>query len=245
MKNTSPRASSNDRVSRVVFGASGVLMGLGLGLLVTVSGCEERATTPPTQQGQGGGSLSQNPTSLPGRSAARGRDVAQQAENRDAQAGALAGELSGETARMDLAGLSFPVPTEWRKVQPASNFIASEYRVGPADSEARFTVSTFPSGAGGSVDMNVQRWEGQFIGAVTSPTKRQVSGCNVTLVTLDGTMKGGTMGGPAADTPDMSMRGAIVEGPQGMVVLKLTGPKATVAEAQGAWDQLIEGMTKK
>jgi hypothetical protein len=241
--NTSPaKRSSSVRMSRMVFGASGVLVGLGLGLLIGVSGCEERPTTPPAPQG---GGLSQNPTSLPGRSAKTGRDVGQQAENRDAQAGALAGELSGETTRMDVGGLSWPVPTAWRKVAPASNFVAAEYRFDGAGGEGRVTVSTFANGSGGSVDMNVTRWEGQFAGAVTSPIKREVAGCKVTLVSLDGTLKGQTPGGPATDTENMSLRGAIVEGPQGLVVVKMMGPTESVREAQGAWDQLVQGMVKK
>jgi hypothetical protein len=231
-------------VTRAVFGASGLLVGLGLGLLVGVSGCEEQATTPPSQGNQGGG-LSQNPGSVLGRSAKTAKDVANQAENRQAETAAAAGEMSGETGRMTFSGLSWPVPSSWRKVPPASNFLAGEYRIDGAAGEARMTVSTFGGGSGGSVDMNVQRWEGQFAGAVAKTEARQVAGSKVTLVSIDGTMRGGSMGGPVEDTPNTSLRGALIEGPQGLVVIKLTGPKESVAELQGAWDAMIQGMTKQ
>jgi hypothetical protein len=111
------------------------------------------------------------------------------------------------------------------------------------------TISTFDGGAGGSIDQNVQRWEMQFKdetggSVVAYPKKITVAGCPVTKVSLDGIMKGGMPGGPSADSPNWALRGALIEGPQGLVVVKLSGPKETVDGASQAWEQMIDGMKK-
>lgn len=228
---------------------AGVLVGLGLGVLVGVAGCEETVSTPPS--GQGG--LSQDPTSLPGRSAKRAKDVGAMAENRQAQAAGMADEMSGQASTYELGGMSFKVPTSWTKGSPASNFIAAEYQVDGDGGAGRLTFSFFEAerGSGGTIDQNVARWESQFIdegnggSVVAYPTKRTVAGCQVTLVTLEGMLKGGTPGGPASDTPGQALRGAMIDCPSGRIVVKLTGPAATVDGAAGQWDMMIEGMTKK
>lgn len=233
---------STRRRGLAVVGASALLIGLGVGLLLSV-GCEEQSSTPPSS------GLSQNPTSLPGRSAKTAKDIAQQAENRDAQAGAMADELSGQAGKYELAGLVFSVPTSWNQGQAASEFVAQEYKVPGDDGDARVTFSHFKQG-GGTIDQNVARWESQFTdgaggSVVAYPVKRTVAGCNVTLVKIDGTMKGGTPGGPTTDVPNSGLRGALIEGPQGLVVVKMTGPKGTLDGAEAEWDRLIQGMTKK
>lgn len=251
MTTNSPRPSVNrSRVARTVFGASGLLLGLGLGLLASVSGCDDQTTTPPAAN-QGGANLSQNPTSLLGRSAKTAKDVASQAENRQAQASGLAGEVTGEASSLTLSGLTWAVPTSWRSVDVASGFIAREYRFDGGDGEARVTFSQFSGGAGGSIDMNVKRWVAQFKDSETGgeidvqPASRKVADCNVMLVSLEGTMRGGMPGGPGSDTPDTALRGALIQGPEGLVVIKLTGPKETVAAADSDWNSLIQGMTRK
>jgi hypothetical protein len=226
-----------------VFAASALLVGAGFALLVGISGCEETSTPP-----QAGG-LSQNPTSTLGRSAKTAKDIAAQAENRQAQASDAADAISGQVGGMTMSGLTWSVPSAWRKVEPASNFIAAEYRIDGDGGEARMTVSKFAGGAGGSIDQNVARWEAQFRddtggSVVAHPTKRSIAGCNVTLVTISGTFKGGVQGAAATDTPDTEMRGALIEGPEGLVVIKLTGPKETVEQVGAEWDQMIQGMAK-
>ncbi len=244
-------------LARTVFGASGALLGLGLGLLVAVNGCEEQASTPPpaAPPPNTGGGLSQNPKSLLGRSAKTAKDTAAQVENRQAEAASMANEMAGQSGKFEMAGLVWSVPTNWKKVPPASNFIAAEFRVPGDGGEARVTVSTFAgdgkTGPGGTIDMNVQRWESQFkdplteASVVANPVLRKVAGFQLTIVRLDGIMKGGTPGGPAQDTPDTALRGAFIEGPEGLVVLKLTGPKETVDAINQDWDIMVNSMAKK
>lgn len=245
------KAFGSTPVARSVIGISGMLVAMGLGLMAAVSGCEQ-SSTPPAPAPQGG--LSQDPTSLLGRSAKTGKNAAQQIENKQAETVGMANEVTGRGGNLNIAGLSWPVAGTWNKVQPASNFVAAEYRFSGEGGEARLTLSTFGgdgrTGPGGTIDMNVQRWEAQFrdpetgSSVVAHLTVRTVAGCKVTLVSLEGTMRGGTPGGPAADTPDMAVRGALIEGPQGLVVVKLTGPKETIDGASADWDTMIQGMTK-
>jgi hypothetical protein len=255
---TPSRTFRHTTIARTVFGASGALLGLGLGLLVAVNGCEEQASTPPpvaTPPANPGGGLSQNPKSLLGRSAKTAKDTAAQVENRSAEAAAMANEMAGQSGKFAIAGLEWSVPTSWKQAELKSNFIAADFRIPGDGGEARFTVSTFAgdgkTGPGGTIDMNVQRWEAQFKDPLTGssvlahPVLRKVAGFQLTIVKLDGIMKGGTPGGPKEDTPDTALRGVFIEGPQGLVVLKLTGPKETVDAVNPEWDIMVNSMTKK
>jgi hypothetical protein len=109
-------------------------------------------------------------------------------------------------------------------------------------------VYFFGSGQGGSVDANLERWIGQFLQADGKPSKaaakivkRTIHGWPVTTVDISGAYTG--MGGPMAqEGPAMTgyrLLGAIVEGPQGSVFFKFTGPEKTVAANQSAFDKLL------
>ena len=110
---------------------------------------------------------------------------------------------------------------------------AAQYGIPGTDNEkdGSFAVYYFGSNQGGSVSDNAQRWQGQFSdGATSLPEggleKKTAGGLAVTIVRAEGTYSSGVpMGGPSAPEPNFSLWGAIVEGPQGNVFLKATGPK--------------------
>jgi hypothetical protein len=112
-------------------------------------------------------------------------------------------------------------------------------------------VYYFGSGQGGSVDANLDRWIGQFLQADGKPSKeaakiakRTVHGLVVTTVDVSGAYTG--MGGPTAQPgpamPGYRMLGAIVEGPQGSIFFKFTGPAKTVSANQSAFDKMIASL---
>jgi len=74
--------------------------------------------------------------------------------------------------------------------------------------------------------------------------KRTVKGLKVTLIDVSGSYTG--MGGPRAPQggpkAGYRMLGAIIEGPQGSVFFKFTGPAKTVAQNKGQWDKLIASL---
>ncbi len=149
--------------------------------------------------------------------------------------------------------LSLEAPTGWKRVQPKSNMVETEFSIPAAEGDTasgRMTVM----GAGGSVQANIDRWYGQFTQPDGSPTKDKastkklnVSGSAVTLVDVSGTFKdmpgGPFAGGQAIDRPNYRMLAAIVEVPdRGSYFLKFYGPSATVSANADGFRKMVEGM---
>jgi hypothetical protein len=149
--------------------------------------------------------------------------------------------------------LSLEAPAGWKRVQPKSNMIETEFSIPVAEGDAapgRMTVM----GAGGSVQANVDRWYGQFTqpdGSATkdkaSTKKLNVGGSAVTLVDVSGTYKdmpgGPFAGGQAVDRPNYRMLAAIIEVPdRGSYFLKFYGPAATVSANADGFRKMVEGM---
>src|SRR5262245_469130 len=125
-------------------------------------------------------------------------------------------------------GLSWKAPTEWTVEASASPMRVGTYRFpasagDPEPGEA--AVFLFGAGQGGSVDANVERWNGQFTpetGAAKPARKTEtVNGIQVTRVSTEGTYSSGMPGGPRTSKPGFALLGAIAEGPGGNVFFKL------------------------
>lgn len=112
-------------------------------------------------------------------------------------------------------------------------------------------VYFFGAGQGGSVEANLDRWIGQFLQAdgkaskaAAKIAKRSIHGFQVTTVDVSGAYTG--MGGPTAQPgpamPGYRMLGAIVEGPQGSIFIKFTGPAKTIGTNQPAFDKMLASL---
>ena len=174
-----------------------------------------------------------------------------------AAAAARAQGVAEDVRAFALAGgaLSLEAPAGWKRVQPKSGIVETEFSIPAEEGDAqpgRLTVM----GAGGGVQANVDRWYGQFSQPDGSATKDKAStktlklaGCSVTLVDVAGTYKD-TPGGPFAggktiDRPDYRMLAAIVEPEdknKGSYFLKFYGPAKTVAKHSDGFRTMIEGM---
>lgn len=150
-------------------------------------------------------------------------------------------------------GFSLEAPAAWKRVQPKSGIVETEFAIPPEagdEQPGRMTVM----GAGGSVQANVDRWYGQFAQPDGSATKDKattktlkLAGCTVTLVDVGGTYKdtpgGPFAGGQSIDRPNYRMLAAIVETPgQGSYFLKFYGPAATVAKHADGFRTMVEGL---
>jgi hypothetical protein len=129
---------------------------------------------------------------------------------------------------------------------PSMQMRAAEYAVaGEGAPEAVLSVFHFGPGMGGSVADNVARWVGQVHGENGAPAeartaRRVVNDLPVTMVEAEGTMSTGMPGGPAGPALAAGkLIGAIVEGPQGLVFFKLSGPAATVDRGRDAFEALV------
>ena len=77
-------------------------------------------------------------------------------------------------------------------------------------------------------------------------SSREVSGMKVTLVKISGTYlaPGGPMMQSQGKKENYRLLGAIVEGPEGSVFFKFTGPSATVAAAEESFNGMISSLAK-
>jgi hypothetical protein len=145
-------------------------------------------------------------------------------------------------------GIRWTVPDSWTMGQGSAMRVAT-YAVPAAKGAepAQCAVFYFGRGQGGGVDANVQRWSGQFKEKPAPRRERRtVGGLALTRVDVEGTYlnPGGGMMQSQGEKPDYRLLGAIVEAPQGNVFFKLTGPAATVAAAEAAFDSLLASIGK-
>jgi hypothetical protein len=146
------------------------------------------------------------------------------------------------------AGIRWKVPPGW-KAEAERPMRLATYTLAPG---AECAVYFFGAGQGGSVQANLDRWIGQFLQADGKPSqsaakiaKRTIQGWQVTAVDVAGAYTG--MGGPMSQSgapamPGYRMLAAIVEGPQGSVFFKFTGPAKTVAANQSAFDKMLASL---
>jgi hypothetical protein len=153
---------------------------------------------------------------------------------------------------MTLGPVTVVAPKEWKLKEPASRIIAYEFaapKVGDDKEDGRFLF--WAAGAvGGTAQMNIDRWYGQFTQDDGSDTKKRgkvekksIASQTVHLVDISGTYK--EPRGPMAQTvsrKDYRMLGAIIETPRSILFLKFYGPKRTIAENEKAFRQMIEEM---
>jgi len=149
------------------------------------------------------------------------------------------------------AGLRWTQPANW-KTEAQRPMRLGTYSVPAAagDKEGgECGVYYFGPGQGGSGDANIDRWIGQILQADGKPSKaaakllnKTIHGLKVTTVDVSGAYTG--MGGPMAQPggapkPGYRLLGAIVEGSQGSIFFKFTGPAKTVTQNQGAFDKML------
>jgi hypothetical protein len=135
----------------------------------------------------------------------------------------------------EVGGLTFDRPTDWSWVPVSSPMRKAQLKVQgakPADS-ADITFFYF-EGGGGGVQANAQRWVNQFHGpeGASKIEEQKIGGLKVTMVSTEGTFSSGMPGGPVTTMDNYALLGAIIEGKEGNVFVKMTGPVALVKESQ-------------
>ena len=152
--------------------------------------------------------------------------------------------------------LAFKAPGEWTKKTPKIKFIEAEFEAPAAkgdENAGRLTVL----GAGGDVKVNIERWFGQFTQPDGSNTKdkakvekKSIGGNTVHLVDISGTYKdmpgGPNAGGKTINRENYRMLAAIIETKEaGNYFVKFYGPKATIAENEKAFQELLGSLVVK
>lgn len=152
---------------------------------------------------------------------------------------------SGGASRVSAADFSFTIPEGWTQ-QPASNAMRVTELVAPAPKPGTSAPVAAFSLAGGDIDANITRWEGQFSDAdpVRSREKIQRAGTTIHLVEMAGAYRGmGGMGSGAAAEGTV-MRAAIIERPgQPNLFIKMTGSAEAMNPLAEAWTAMIDSIT--
>ncbi len=142
--------------------------------------------------------------------------------------------------------VAYDAPASWQKAENPSPMRKATYRIPKAKGDAE-DAELSVSQAGGSVDMNLQRWAAQFSPkAEIKRTEKKVGDLKVTVAELHGTFSGSGMPGAPASAPKekWEMLAAIVETTP-PTFFKITGPENTVNSAKPDFDKLLDGMRSR
>ena len=153
-------------------------------------------------------------------------------------------------ASIGASGLTYSKPADWKPVATTSSMRVAQFAIphAAADTADAELVVYYFGGSGGSVEANIERWIGQMqqpdgrpSSAIAKRSTRTVNGLAVTLVDVSGTYVAEMMPGAAArhNSPNYRLRAAVVTTPNGPYFVKLTGPAATIAAAEKAFEQFL------
>lgn len=200
---------------------------------VVSSGCEDKAPQPPLASPQ----PAAGPVATPPAAAKPG------AAGPQAPAGGPAAAMSQAVSAM---GLSVSLPAGWKQNPPANQMRLAEASVPDASGDPAKACLVVFSTAGGSVEDNIARWSGQVRDAKGQPVPaktetRTVNGLKVTVTELTGSFSGM---GDATPKENWTLRGAIVEGADGLLFIKMTGPAASMAAAAPGFNALVDSVKK-
>jgi hypothetical protein len=158
--------------------------------------------------------------------------------------------VTQEVPENTAAGLTWSYPSRWTKGAPRAmrvvTYVVPAAQGDPESGEC--VVFFFGGGAGGDVDMNIQRWSQQFDGApAASRADEVVNGVKIVKVVITGSYlaPAGPMMESQGKKDNYRLFGVIAEAPEGKVFFKFTGPAKTVEGAGGEFDALIASIAKK
>ena len=141
-------------------------------------------------------------------------------------------------------GLAMQVPAGWVAQPPQNRMRITQFVLPHAEGDAHdgeIVLST----AFGSLESNVARWEGQFVGGPKAEREvRSVNGMDITVVKIAGTFlykKAPMAPGPGEERPDYEVAVAIVPLPSGgsQLFVKANGPRATMEKWRASLDEFV------
>ena len=142
---------------------------------------------------------------------------------------------------------TFNRPEKWEWVETTSAMRKAQLKVPGKnkDESAEVVFFYFGEGNGGGTKANVERWLGQFQNQPSPKIEEGKIGTHkVTYVQVEGTYMSGMPGGPRTPQPNSMLNGAIIEGGNGNVFIKMTGPAALVKSATADFRKMVESAAK-
>ncbi|MBP52337.1 MAG: hypothetical protein CMI27_04250 [Opitutae bacterium] len=148
---------------------------------------------------------------------------------------------------LEVAGYTFSAPKEWKSVPPSSNMRKAQFEVsGQSGGKADVVFFHFGSGGAGGVQANVDRWMKQFEVPLEKKVQTEtLEGIKVTYAQAHGTFLSGRPFGPKTPNPGFALMAAIIEGKQGAIFIKMTGPKETVETNSDLVKKMVGSSLKK
>ena len=157
------------------------------------------------------------------------------------------------TFKVAKENIQFTASGTWQQVPPRSRMLEKELkivRVGKDSQDGRLTIM----GAGGTIEANIVRWQGQFqqpdgsdTAEKTKTEKKVIAGQTVNLVDITGTYMD-SAGGPFSGKPKVERAGyrmlaAIIQTESnGNYFVKLYGPKATIDKNEEHFKSMINSV---
>ena len=98
------------------------------------------------------------------------------------------------------------------------------------------------AGGAGGVKANIDRWMGQFKNAENKKVEgKKVGETKLTYARATGTFMSGRPFGAKTPKEGYALLGAIIEGKQGAIFVKMTGPEAAVKANSDKMRAMVEG----
>ena len=164
------------------------------------------------------------------------------------QQAAPEGQMS-QSGKASVAGIEWDVPAGWKTQEPRPMRVVT-YSIpaagGAEDGECG--VFYFGTGQGGDAASNIERWKSQFeMDSKPEESSTTKGDLKITTVKASGTYlaPGGPMMQSTGKKSNYRLHGVIVEGPQGSVFFKITGPAGTIKSAEGDINKLIGSIKKQ
>lgn len=206
-----------------------MLVVTGAGLLALLAGCEKKAETPAPK------ALATSESAAPAPKAPEATKPAEVATT------------AAATTEVRAAGLTFTLPAGWETRKPSNNMRLAEARLpgAAADGSQDCVAAWFQSG--GSVQDNLARWKGMVTkadGSGADPTEAtiELQGVKVHTIEMTGAyVEGGMMGG-GTKRENWMFRGAIIETPGQLSVVRMTGPADAMTAQKDAWNAILQSM---
>ena len=147
---------------------------------------------------------------------------------------------------LEAGGLRFPLAKGWTLKKAPRTMSAGGMTYKTDDNEKGLDADFyhFGKGQGGSVAANIARWKGQFQGKPKEVETAKLAEGKIEFLHLEGTFLSGPPFGKKTPLKDHAMLAAMLQGKDGPVFVKMTGPKQHVAKTSAAFKALVESAFK-
>lgn len=155
-----------------------------------------------------------------------------------------------EAAELKVGGLTFKPAAPWKLSSEKRPMSQGSFVLPAEDGRAELTAVFyhFGAGQGGSLEANIQRWQGMF--AAEPPIKTEQGELpfgdkKAKTVTIHGTYKGSAFSPEKEPREGWTLLAVIVPNPeQGDIFIRLVGPEKDVAAAKEKIAQLVASAAK-